>query len=450
VIATIQPSVIKGSVQAPASKSSMQRACAAALIKPGISVLSNPGTSNDDLAALDVIQKLGAVVRPLSGGSLEIESNGVKPVSNEMHCGESGLGVRMFTPIAALSDASITITGSGSLLGRPMNFFDEIFPALGIKISTNSGKLPFHVHGPLKPANIEIDGSLSSQFLTGLLMAYAGANASDVTIKVKELKSKPYIDLTLQVMRSFGMKVPVNKNYEEFYFEKAASPEETTSPGRSIRTANQIESRVSYTVEGDWSGAAFLLVAGAIAGEIQVNGILNTSTQADKKIIDALLDAGADVNVSDDKVHIKRNRLEAFTFDATDCPDLFPPLVALAAHCKGVTRIRGLKRLKHKESDRGATLREEFDKLSTRIDLTDDEMLVYGNAGVFVKNHILNSHHDHRIAMSCATACLPADFYVQIRNAEAINKSYPGFFVHLQSLGANVTIENISVNLNQF
>ena len=131
-------------------------------------------------------------------------------------------------------------------------------------------------------------------------------------------------------------------------------------------------------------------------------------------------------------------------FDATDCPDLFPPLVALAAHCNGVTRIRGLKRLKHKESDRGVTLQEEFDKLSTRIDLQDDEMLVYGNGGVFVKDHFLNSHHDHRIAMACAVACLPADFYVQIRNAEAVNKSYPDFFTHLKSLGADITVQESS------
>ena len=114
--------------------------------------------------------------------------------------------------------------------------------------------------------------------------------------------------------------------------------------------------------------------------------------------------------------------------------------MALAAHCNGITRIRGLKRLKHKESDRGVTLQEEFDKLSTRIDLNDDEMLVYGNGGVFVKNHVLNSHHDHRIAMACAVACLPADFYAEIRNAEAVNKSYPDFFEHLKSLGADVSL----------
>ena len=426
----LQPSVIAGTVRAAASKSSMQRACAAALVRKGTTILYNPGNSNDDLASLDVIQKLGARVTKLQDGSLQIQSKGVHPISDELNCGESGLGIRMFAPVMALTDQQLQVTGTGSLLSRPMDFFDEIFPLLGIQINTHAGKLPFTIKGPLKPANITIDGSLSSQFLTGLLMAYAGAGAKDVTITVKDLKSRPYVALTLEVMRSFGLPVPINKNFEKFYFE-SSQPENSTGT-------------ITYTVEGDWSGAAFLLVAGAVAGSVEVQGIMNTSTQADKKIVDALLDAGSDVTVSEDKVAVKRSKLEAFVFDATDCPDLFPPLVALAAHCNGVTRIRGLKRLKHKESDRGVTLQEEFEKLSTRIDLQDDEMLVYGNGGVFVKDHFLNSHHDHRIAMACAVACLPADFYVQISNAEAVNKSYPDFFTHLKSLGADITVQESS------
>jgi 3-phosphoshikimate 1-carboxyvinyltransferase len=439
VIATIQPSAVKGSLFAPASKSSMQRACAAALVSTGTTILQNPGTSNDDLAALDVIAKLGAVVHAEENGIIFIKSEGVRPVSGELQCGESGLGVRMFTPVAALSAQPLRINGSGSLLVRPMHFFDEIFPSLGISITTKEGRLPFNIQGPLKPANIEIDGSLSSQFLTGLLMAYAGAGASNVSIRVNNLRSRPYIDLTLQVMRSFNMHVPENRNYEEFYFPPEYSRGEHSRG--TERASASLSTQRTYTVEGDWSGASFLLVAGAVAGEIEVQGVMKTSTQADKKIIDALLDAGANVQVSDDKVYISRSRLEAFHFDATDCPDLFPPLVALAAHCRGITRIRGLRRLKHKESDRGLTLREEFDKLGTRIDLQDDEMLVYGNGGVFVKDHALHSHHDHRIAMACAVACLRADLPVEIQHAEAVNKSYPDFFRHLQRIGASVTLD---------
>ena len=202
----------------------MQRACAAALLAKGKSVIKNPGHSNDDKAALDIIQKLGAVIET-NGNEITINSNGVNPVGSEINCGESGLSIRMFTPLVALSIHAITINGTGSLITRPMDFFDEILPQLKIKVKSNFGKLPLIIQGPIVPKNIEIDGSLSSQFLTGLLLAYAASDASDVSIKVNNLKSRPYIDLTLNVMKQFGLKIPENKNYEEFYF--AADPHES-------------------------------------------------------------------------------------------------------------------------------------------------------------------------------------------------------------------------------
>ena len=399
----------------------MQRACAAALLRKGTTTIYNPGNSNDDLAATDVIQQLGATITQRNG-LLEVQSSGVQPVSAAFHCGESGLGIRMFTPIAALSTQELTITGEGSLVTRPMDFFDEIMPQLGVTISSNGGKLPIVLQGPLQPADITIDGSLSSQFLTGLLMAYSAAGAQDKTITVKNLKSRPYIDLTLQILKDFGLPVPINNNYASFYFPAAETAHAATH---------------DYTVEGDWSGAAFPLVAGAVAGEVHVKGIFNTSKQADKKIIDALLDAGAAVKVGDDFVKVQRQHLVPFVFDATDCPDLFPPLVALAANCRGVTRIHGLKRLRHKESDRGVTLQEEFAKLGIHIELNDDIMLVHGGL-LKVQNHTLNSHHDHRIAMAGVVAALNADFEISIRNAEAVNKSYPDFYKHMEQLGISI------------
>lgn len=169
---TVSPSSVMGVMQAPASKSSMQRACAAALLHPGETTLLNPGHSNDDIAAIDVITKLGALPQMQTDHSLLIQSKGVQPVSDTVHCGESGLGIRMFTPIAALSNHALTISGSGSLISRPMDFFDQIFPQLGVTLHSNQGKLPLHIQGPLQPASITVDGSLSSQFLTGLLMAF--------------------------------------------------------------------------------------------------------------------------------------------------------------------------------------------------------------------------------------------------------------------------------------
>ena len=421
--AIVYPASLSGSQVAPASKSSMQRACAAALLHHGKTQIFNPGHSNDDLAAIDVIQKLGAKVQSHTD-HLEVNSNGVQPIGPEMNCGESGLGIRMFTPIAALSNQPITIQGKGSLVKRPMHFFDEIFPSLGVQIQSNNGYLPIAIQGPLKPVDITVDGSLSSQFLTGLLMAYASAGASDSTIHVNQLKSKPYIDLTLAVLKHFGWEVN-HQQHEQFTFKSRVKVNET----------------IQYTVEGDWSGAAFLLVAGAIAGPITVKGLQLNSTQADKAVMNALTSANAAITFKEDNIIIGANEdgLKAFDFDATDCPDLFPPLVALASLCKGVTTIKGVNRLAHKESDRGITLQTEFAKLGVTIILEGDLMKIKGIEKI--QANTVFSQHDHRIAMACGVAALRATGPIEITEAEAINKSYTDFFEHLQHLGAKVDIQ---------
>ena len=423
MIVKIIPGKITGHINAPTSKSSMQRACAAALLNEGVTTIINPGNSNDDRAALGVIENLGAKISHENDNSLTIQSDGVMPVSGTMDCGESGLGIRMFTPIAALSKEEISITGTGSLLTRPMDFFDEIFPQLEIAVKSNAGKLPIQIKGPLQPGDIAIDGSLSSQFLTGLLMAYGKAATKPVTITVNNLKSKPYIDLTLQVMKHFGYKV-INNQYESFEIHPIQQP---------------AKQAISYTVEGDWSGAAFLLVAGAIAGQITVTGLDVFSTQADKAILQALSMSEAVMSVEEKQIVIGPGRLKAFHFDATDCPDLFPPLVALAACCEGTTVIEGVSRLAHKESNRGLTLQKEFGKMGIEVILQDDLMLVKGGNGL--KGANVHSNHDHRIAMACAVAALRADGDTIIGEADAINKSYPDFYDHLKALGAAVQEE---------
>lgn len=424
MIAIVQPSGIKGNIVAPASKSSMQRACAAALLRKGITIIHNPGHSNDDQAAIGVITALGAKPQMQADGSLRVTSNGVHPVKDEVNCGESGLGIRMFTPIISLADRSITINGSGSLVTRPMDFFDTVLPQVSVNIQSNNGKLPLVIKGPLKPAPISVDGSLSSQFLTGLLMSYAAAGASDVALTVTDLKSKPYIDLTLKVMDDFGWKVE-NRNYESFYF-----PANASAPKNG---------ELEYTVEGDWSGAAFLLVAGAIAGDITVKGLDVFSTQADRAVLQALMSSGARISVQTDNIEIGPAPLKAFHFNATECPDLFPPLVALAAYCDGKTVIEGAQRLTHKESNRALTLQEEFGKLGVQIDLQDDLMIIHGGKGL--NGATTYSHHDHRIAMACAVAGLKASSAVTIGSADAINKSYPDFYEHLQKLGATLSLQ---------
>lgn len=434
---TISPSGLKGNTLAPASKSSMQRACAAALVSGKKSVVYNPGHSNDDKAAMGIIQALGATIEK-GNEEILIDSSGFSvasevafmnaDLSGAIHCGESGLSIRMFTPLAALTSNKITINGEGSLLIRPMDFFDEILPQLGVAVQSNEGRLPLIVQGPLQPKNIIVDGSLSSQFLTGLLLAYSVApfESDTVSIKVNNLKSKPYIDLTLDVMKKFGLNVPENKNYEEFVFSN-----------RSNSNIEEESGVLQYTVEGDWSGGAFLLVAGAIAGNITVRGLNMASTQADKKITEALMAANAGIAMDAKGIQLHKTAMNAFDFDATDCPDLFPPLVALAAYCDGITKIKGVSRLAHKESDRGITLQQEFGKMGLKIDLDGDWMYVHGGQGL--RGAVVHSRHDHRIAMACAVAALGAVGDTVIEEAFAINKSYPDFYDHLKTLGAVVS-----------
>ena len=437
---------LAGTILAAASKSSMQRACAAAFVAGSISFIRNPGHSNDDKAALDIIRRLGANVE-LTNNLVTVQSSAISTAASpaerrepdspglnsepiEINCGESGLSIRMFTPLAALSNEEIIINGSGSLLTRPMDFFDKVLPQLGVTVQSNNGKLPLKIKGPLRPKTIEIDGSLSSQFLTGLLFAFAAVDAGEVSIKVKNLQSKPYIDLTLDVMKQFRLKLPENKNYEEFYFAASAPDSRLSAP--------------DYTVEGDWSGGAFLLVAGAIAGPIVVKGLDINSAQADKAIVQALIDSGVGISIESNQVELRPKKMNGFHFNASDCPDLFPPLVALAGYCQGKTIIEGVHRLTHKESNRGITLQQEFGKMGIQIDLQDNLMIVQGGTGV--RGAKVHSHHDHRIAMACAVAALKATGETIIEEANAVNKSYPDFFEHLKSLGASVSLTDQLIN----
>jgi 3-phosphoshikimate 1-carboxyvinyltransferase len=413
---TIQPSTVSGTLRAPASKSAMQRACAAALLHNGTTLIHNPGRCNDDLAALEVIRQLGARVSQIDK-SLLIESSGTIAPAGAINVGESGLGIRMFTPLAALSGQAIALNGSGSLLTRPMGFFDTVLPQLGVSVQSNGGRLPLTVQGPLVPTDIAIDGSLSSQFLTGLLMAFGKAAQKETTITVSNLKSRPYIDLTLQVMQHFGYHIS-NQGYERFVVHPA--PANTAA--------------IAYTVEGDWSGAAFLLVAGAIGGSITVQGLDTASAQADKAIMEVLAATGAGLSVGPTGITVQQAVLRPFRFDATDCPDLFPPLVALAACCDGTSYITGTERLAHKESNRALTLQEEFAKLGVAVELAHNQMAVKG--GLPICGGHVHSRHDHRIAMACAVAALRANGPVTVEGADAVNKSYPAFWEDMRQLQA--------------
>lgn len=293
---------------------------------------------------------------------------------------------------------------------------EEALKQLGVKCISSGGFLPLTIQGPIAGGFCEIDGSVSSQLLTGLLMALPLAS-KDSQIKVNNLKSKPYIDMTIQLLKSFDITVH-NKDYKVFQI-----------PG------NQKYIPGKYTVEGDWSGGAFLLVAGAINGQLTVNGLHTDSMQSDRAIIEALRQAGAQMKISENHIEISKSELKAFDFDATESPDLFPPLVALASYCNGVSNIKGVSRLIHKESNRSETLREEFGKMNISIKIKDDVMSVSGGKPQGAR---VESHEDHRIAMALSVAGLRATGKICIRDSQCVVKSYPGFFDDLRNLGAVV------------
>lgn len=407
----IMPSDLRGEVQAPPSKSMTQRAIAAALLSGGESIILNPSGCDDSLAAMSIASALGAsiVTEP---GSLRIRGSG-EIRENQLNCGESGLAIRMFSPVAALNDSEIVMTGTGSLTKRPMSMIVDALRQLGVDCKSNGGFLPLRIKGPLKGGSCNIDGSISSQLLTGLLMALPVAE-NDSVIIVENLKSKPYIDMTLQVLERFGIRI------------------DRTDYSRFSIPCSQIYQPQKFEVEGDWSGGAFLLVAGAINGEITVKGLRPDSRQSDKAILNVLDSAGARTTIMENSIGVKKSELRPFFFDATESPDLFPPLAALAAYCKGTSTIKGVSRLIHKESNRSAALVNEFGKMNIKIETDGDNMMVTGGK---VTGAEISSHGDHRIAMAAAVAALAATGKVIIRDSRCVAKSYPAFFDDLRHLG---------------
>lgn len=412
---TISPGTMSGTVYVPASKSMMQRACAAALLHHGTTIIQNPGTSNDDKAALDIIRQLGATVKN-DGDTLHVESKGVQPLSNIIDCGESGLSARLFTPIAALADDTITVTGHGSLLQRPMLETEKILQQLGVTIHDFTGHLPITFTGPVKPTDIFLDGSLSSQYITGVLFALSFAAKKPLTVFVNGLKSKPYIDMSLQVLAGFG-KVIEHDNYTAFHIVPGETPPYT----------------ITQKIEADWSSAAAWIVAGAIAGDIKIANLQLNTEQADARIITVLEACGANYKWTNGQLFVKTSDvLQSFNFDAADCPDLFPVLSVLAACCNGTSEIKGLHRLVHKESNRAASISYMLQQLGVSFYEEGDSFFITGRKNF--EGATISSFNDHRIAMAAAIAGLRANGPVVIEQAEAVSKSYPAFFEHFNLL----------------
>ena len=401
--------LIKTSVAA--SKSYLQRAIAIAALAKGTSTLKQITWCNDSIAAKKIAEGLGNIIIE-EKNTLSISNNGFLFNQSHFTAKEAGLSIRMFSPIFALHNQPILFTGEGSLITRPINIISDALHQLSVNVETNNGFLPLKITGPIKSGEITIDASLSSQLLTGLLIALPLASGDSI-INVKNLKSKPYIDMTLSIMEHFGVHIK-HKDYKTFKIK-----------GKQKYQAN------TYNIEGDWSSGAFFLVYGAVKNGVEIYNLDYKSKQADKAIIQALELAGANISILDKGIKVKKDKLKAFNFDATNCPDLFPPLVCLASQCQGISKIKGISRLIHKESNRAKVLKQEFSKMGINITFDNNKMLIKGGEP---KACVINSHNDHRIAMAGGIMNLFCKEEIKILNKKAVNKSYPLFFEELKKL----------------
>lgn len=332
-------------------------------------------------------------------------------------CGESGSTLRFLLPIAAALGADCSFLLEGRLADRPLSPLREELESHGVSIR---GKNPLSISGKLCGREFSIDGSVSSQFVSGLLFALTLLkNEATLTVTGK-IESAPYIDITCYALSLFG--TPVQKNENKF----------TVGARSSLTSPSYLEA------EGDWSNAAFPLALGVLGGEVEVCGLNPDSAQGDKRIIDILLRFGADISVSDNGSYIaRRSNLKGIDIDASQIPDLVPVLATVASVAEGRTRIYGASRLRLKESDRLFTVSDMLRRLGAKIEENDDGLTVEGVRAL--RGGSVSSHNDHRIAMSAAVAAAVCEGAVEIYGAEAVNKSYPAFWEDASSLGAKIS-----------
>jgi 3-phosphoshikimate 1-carboxyvinyltransferase len=416
MIIEVSSSKVKGVLQAPASKSMLQRAIAAAFLSDKTVQIDGYSSSADADAALGLLRSLGTKVE-IDGSRLLIRPNS-NLNSFRLSIGESGLGIRLFAPILALFDQPFSIEAKGTLQKRPMHLIENVLKSYGVNCAITNGFAPINIHGPLKGGRINFDASEGSQLLSGMLMALPKVGKNSELV-VSNLKSKPYIDMTISLLSDFGIVI----NHSDYTHFKIVG--------------NQQYKADKYLVEGDWSGAAFLLVAAAINGSIQLENLRKDSLQGDKNIVDVLNQVGANVQQEENRIFVEKKELKCFVYDATETPDLFPPLAVLAASCQGVSRIKGIHRLIHKESDRAEAIRIIFEKLGLKTEFEEDEMLIEGG---LIKGGEVSSFNDHRMAMMAAVLGLTAIEPVQITVAESINKSYPQFYKDLKMIGVKLLV----------
>ena len=373
---------------------------------------------------------------------------------NEINVGESGFLTRMLIPVlSAIADGPVHVMGEKTLLNRPLAGAHDIMASFGVRLvpevlPADSRKgdcyVPLTVKGPLVPGRADVSGKGGSQLISGLLAALPLAGNRS-TVYVHDPRSIPYMFITVDVLRKFGIEIGSEMEGDEDFLQ---TQDWTLCTGVTFKMrGNQHYRAADFRIEGDWSGAANFLVAGAIFGDVEVEGLDTQSLQADISIMDILMDAGASMSqlegdaATTGPVHVTRAPLCAFETDLNNCPDLFPIVAVLAAFCPGVSRIRGVERLRHKETDRADAIVDMLTQMGVPVQVDEDEMTVEGMGfpqriltGNLLKGGQYTSHGDHRMVMALKIASLGADGPVEIDDTACVAKSFPGFLEMFETL----------------
>ncbi len=409
----VKPSRLCGRITVPPSKSDVHRAIICAALSKAVSTVSPVAFSEDILATIDCIKALGAEVS-VCGNKVTIDSTKLFEVDKAfLPCRESGSTVRFFIPVAAAGGVNGVFDGKGRLPSRPMNVYTDLLPLHGVECITCGG-LPFEIKGKLRPGVYDVPGDVSSQFITGLLFALPLLDGDSVIHLTSPLQSKGYIDMTVSVQKQFGVIIEIKD-------------------GDYIVKGNQKYIPTDYVTEGDWSQAAFFLAAGALGGEVEVEGVKKDSCQGDKEIVSLLEKFGAEVEQTDYSVKCRAKELRAIEIDASQIPDLVPVLTVCAAFANGTSRIYNAQRVRLKESDRLAAIRECLNSCGADVTETDDGLLISGKPSI--DGGKARGFNDHRIVMSMAVAALKSKSGIVISDRESITKSYNEFFEDYNSIG---------------
>ena len=402
-----------GSAAAPVSKSEAHRLliCAALSDKP--CRLLTGGTNDDIEATVGALTSLGAKITPVNGGYDIIPINNVTK-DPLIDCKESGSTLRFMLPVAAALGADASFTGSGRLPERPLSPLYELMSGRGVRMS-EKGKMPLSCRGRLSGDDFEIDGSVSSQFITGLLLA-SPLMGKEVTVKVTgKCESRPYIDITLSVMRKFGVNIE--------------------SQGNTFTVSGSYKSPETVRAGGDWSSAAFWLTAGALSDKgMTVTGLESGSAQGDRNIVNCLKALGADISEGG-SFTARPSKLKGCVIDCADIPDLVPILSVAAAFADGETVFENISRLRSKESDRVLSVCALLDSFGIKTAAKPNRLTVTGG---IPRGSYADSFSDHRIAMSAAILASVSGSECRIKGAECVSKSYPAFFDDLMSLGVEL------------